>query len=310
MFLVLHADDFGMNLAVTDGILRGFRDGLLTSASLLANAPDAARAIRLWKSLEADRAAGDLSSARARTSLGEPNRPFDLGVHLDLTQGRPLSDRFPEELLDAEGRFPGVFSLFGRLVRLRGRFADAIREEWSRQIQFVCDHGLRPTHLNGHQYAEMFPGVAPVVFSLLERFGIRTIRLAHEPKLFRNTVLHGFHPAQWALAEVKHWFASRFQRKLDRRGIACADAFFGTAHAGHIDLALMRRFLASSRKFRLVEIALHPGEAREPESPQERINGWRDPLADVRPAELEMLVSDALPRLLAASGTQLGRLAA
>ena len=60
--LVLHADDLGMNPALSDGVLRGFREGILTSASLLANAPDAARAMRLWKALAADHDAGRLPS--------------------------------------------------------------------------------------------------------------------------------------------------------------------------------------------------------------------------------------------------------
>ncbi len=41
--IVFHADDFGMNCAVTDGIVRGFQHGLITSTALLANAPDAGR---------------------------------------------------------------------------------------------------------------------------------------------------------------------------------------------------------------------------------------------------------------------------
>lgn len=65
--LVLHADDLGMNRAVTHGILRGFRLGLLTSTSLLANAPDAAR-LREWKRLEEDRAAGRLASQAVRNA--------------------------------------------------------------------------------------------------------------------------------------------------------------------------------------------------------------------------------------------------
>ena len=39
--VVFHADDFGMNRAVNDGVLRGFEQGALTSASILANAPAA-----------------------------------------------------------------------------------------------------------------------------------------------------------------------------------------------------------------------------------------------------------------------------
>ena len=116
--LVLHADDLGMNRAVNEGILRGFRHGLLTSTSLLANAPDAAWAIQQWKTLADEQAAGQLPSAAVRRKLGDPNGPFDLGVHLNLTQGRPLTGRhYPAELLDPKGRFPGVFELFARLPK-------------------------------------------------------------------------------------------------------------------------------------------------------------------------------------------------
>ena len=47
-----HADDFGMSRAASDGILHGFEHGLLTSTSLLANAPDAGRAMEQWPRLE------------------------------------------------------------------------------------------------------------------------------------------------------------------------------------------------------------------------------------------------------------------
>ena len=62
--IVFHADDFGMSRAVSDGVLQGFAHGVLTSTSVLANAPDVSRALGCWKDLEADRAAGSLASAR------------------------------------------------------------------------------------------------------------------------------------------------------------------------------------------------------------------------------------------------------
>ena len=49
--LVLHADDLGMSRRVSEGILQGFRGGPLTSASLLSNGPDAARALQRWGEL-------------------------------------------------------------------------------------------------------------------------------------------------------------------------------------------------------------------------------------------------------------------
>jgi chitin disaccharide deacetylase len=307
--LVLHADDFGMNRAVNDGIVRGFRDGLLTSTSLLANAPDVDRAMEEWKRLADDRAAGRLPSCDARRKLGDPDRPFDLGIHLNLTQGRPLGgDRYPAELLDSEGCFPSIFTLFARLWRSGDKFRAAIRDEWQRQIEVVCDHGLRPTHLNGHQYVEMLPIAAGIVPELMERFAIKAVRVALEPGLFRNTVLHRFGVARWPLACVKHSFAAKFRKVVDARGITHPDAFHGTVHAGGVDLPLLRRFLDSSRKYCLVEIGLHPAEAADSISPKDEADGWHDPLADLRPCELQMLISGELPRLLKSSGWQLGRL--
>jgi chitin disaccharide deacetylase len=307
--IALHADDLGMNRAVSEGILRGFREGLLTSTSLLANAPDAERALQQWKGLAAEHAEGRLSSAATRARLGDLARPFDLGVHLNLTQGRPLLDgRYPDGLLDTDGRFPGVFALFSRLRRFGERFCEGIRAELDQQVQMVCDHGLQPTHLNGHQYIEMIPAVAGLVGELLDRFGIKVVRVAREPSLVRSTVLRGCF-WKWPLACVKQAFAERFRTRMDALGIAHPDAFFGTAHAGGVDLRLLRRFLASAREERLVEVGLHPGETSEGELPEDRADGWRDPLAGLRPDELRMLISAELPALLESAGWRLGRLA-
>jgi chitin disaccharide deacetylase len=305
--LALHADDLGMNRAVSDGILRGFQNGLLTSTSVLANAPDVARALEQWKSLEADRAAGRLPSVAARERLGDLNSPFDLGVHLNLTQGRPLSSRYPPELLDSKGRFPGVFTLFARLRSTGDRFHAAILAELDGQVQVVCDHGLRPTHLNGHQYIEMLPSVTTVLPKLFDRFGIDVVRVARERALLKSTVLRG-RPWSWPLACVKRAFATRFRARMHALGIAHPDVFFGTAHAGRVDLRLLRLFLASARDDQLVEIALHPGEEAGELPAEGRTNGWHDPLGRIRPNELQMLTSAELVAAIEATNWRLGRL--
>jgi predicted glycoside hydrolase/deacetylase ChbG (UPF0249 family) len=305
--LVLHADDLGMNRAVTAGVLGGFRDGLLTSTSLLANAPDASAALEQWKTLLAEHAAGSLPSAARRKKLDDPLRPFDLGVHLNLTQGRPLSGLYPAELLDSEGRFPSIFTLFARLSRYGGRLQAAVLAELAAQVQMVCDCGLRPTHLNGHQYIEMLPVVREVMPELLSRFRLGVVRVACEPGLWRSTVLRG-QVGHWPLAAVKHLFARRFRARMDRLKIMHPAAFFGTAHAGRVDLGLLRRFLISAGPNRLVEIALHPGEPPEGVSSEDQAAGWQDPLAGWRPNELRMLTSAELAGYLASTGWRLGRL--
>jgi predicted glycoside hydrolase/deacetylase ChbG (UPF0249 family) len=307
--VVLHGDDLGLSRAVTDGILRGFAEGLLTSTSLLANAPDASRALDGWKQLEAARAAGRLPSAAARQSLDDPRRAFDLGLHLNLTQGRPLTGRaYPAELLDSAGRFLGPARLMWRLVRHGRSVLAGVKEELRRQAQFVLDHGLQPTHVNGHQYVEMMPGVAELIPELLAEFGIGVARVALEPRLVQSTLVRRFSPKRFVLGQVKRAFARRFRRRLEGQPIASAKAFFGTVHAGCIDLERIGVFLQPPAAAEVVEIGLHPAEVAPPTTGGVMADGWHDPLAAQRPGELQLLLSGELQQYLGTCGYRLGRL--
>lgn len=304
--VVLHADDLGLNRAVNEGILQSARQGLLTSASLLANAPQAAEALAGWQELLETQHDGSLASSAARRRLDDPRQPFDLGIHLNLTQGRPLTgDRYPVELLDREGRFPGPGALF---LHLRGRstaFAAAIEAELSAQIEFMLDRQAQPTHLNGHQYVEMMPALAGLIPRLVQKYSISAIRLPLERNAWRLSFLPGFRSANACLALVKRYYAEKFRRTVDHAGIAHPDAFFGSSHAGCVDLPLLARFLARPQRFSLAEIALHPGAAAAPETTE--ADGWADPLAAERPRELAMLLSPGLEAFLTSQGLKLGR---
>src|SRR6476659_7581635 len=82
--LVVNADDFGMSPAISNGILRAHRDGIVTSTSLLGNC-------------------ADLDQARALLA-GAPN--LGVGVHLALVGGAPVSDPASvPSLIGAGGRF-------------------------------------------------------------------------------------------------------------------------------------------------------------------------------------------------------------
>ena len=64
---------------------------------------------------------------------------------------------------------------------------------------------------------------------LLERFGIKVVRVAWERSLWQSTVLRGRF-WQWPLARVKRAFAQRFRTRMDALGVAHPDLFFGTVH--------------------------------------------------------------------------------
>jgi predicted glycoside hydrolase/deacetylase ChbG (UPF0249 family) len=242
--LALHADDFGFNAAVTYGIVAGFREGLVTSTSLLANAPAAELAIDEWQRLEGLRRSGKLDSLDARRRLGDPDSPFDLGIHLNLTQGRPLTGQwFPSELLDSEGRFLSPGRLFFELLTGGQRWRRAIGDELAAQVEWLITRGTPPTHINGPQYVEMMPNVRELVLNLAHRYAVPYVRAAREPGHGRTSLRPGMRLPNWCLSFVKSRFADGWTRKLDAAGMAHAAAFFGASHAGRIDLNIMRQFL-------------------------------------------------------------------
>lgn len=305
--LILHADDYGMNPAVTQGILRGFTHGLLTSTSVLANAPDCGSALRAWRDLLELQRVGGLPSQDARRRLEDSELPFDLGLHLNLTQGRPLTADYPMELLDSRGRFPGVFRLFQQLLRNPQRLREGLRKELVEQVSRVRDFGILPSHANGHQYVEMFPVVAELMPPLLERFDITVTRVARERGAMSLRSLGDL--AREAMAAIKRRFALKFEQLIDRAQIEHPDRYFGTSHAGRIDFKVLRHFVHSAG-YGLTEIGCHPGLLSNYNHTTSHTNddGWEDPLARLRPLELDLLTSPALTDFLEAQQINLGRL--
>lgn len=317
MLVALHADDLGFSPAINDGICDALRRGLLTGASVLANAPAAPAALTAWRQLEGERCDGTLPSSRTRHMLDDPRQPFDLGVHLNLSQGRPLTgDAFPATLLDRQGNFRGVATFARLMLPDAARYAEAVRLELSRQIEFVLDHAARPVRLDGHQYCELTPLVGRIVHDLAVRYGIGAIRVAREPgapgTLLRNRGVRGAAGIPGALA--KRLLASACRRRARRARLRHSCWFFGSVTAGRVGLAELNRFLSlgQGRRASVVEIGLHPGLPSAPaehgsHGPRPATAPWHDPLASTRPTEHHWLVHEELPDLLLRRHIRLGR---
>ena len=165
--LVVNADDFGISRGVNRGIVEAHRQGLVTSASVMANLPSAEDA---------------LTRATICPDLG-------LGLHLTLTAGRPLSPpHLVPTLVDADGQFFLLGTLLARLSLGQVRAEDLTRE-LAAQVEWALKRSVRPSHLDSHHHIHIHPRVAPIVIGLAREHGIGWVRCPAEggpsPALFR-----------------------------------------------------------------------------------------------------------------------------
>jgi chitin disaccharide deacetylase len=180
------------------------------------------------------------------------------GVHLNLTQFQPLGDPGPiAPLLGADGSFHGEIRQRKGLARLRR----AVFDEFCAQVDFLRAQGLRPTHLDSHHHVHTIPWVLWPLKAVQRRFGIRKVRLSMnvygpEKKPGRLLLLKKL-AFNFAL---RHWPATR-----------TTDAFMNLQ-------AYEEKRAWLPRKFRSLEIMLHPGAPKSaPETALLQSLGRLDP---------------------------------
>lgn len=150
MRLIFHGDDLGLTQGVNEAIMRGFEDGLLTSASIIASG-EAAREAMAW-------------------ARGAPG--LDLGVHLTLCDERPLlpAGRIPS-LISSGDRLPSRAELIKRVFSGRIDYRE-VAAEWRAQVETLLNGGVPLSHLDSHQFVHLFPGLLPVCLTIIERYRI------------------------------------------------------------------------------------------------------------------------------------------
>jgi hopanoid biosynthesis associated protein HpnK len=238
--LILNADDFGMTRGVNDGIIRGHREGILTSTTLMANG------------LAFDHA--------AKKAAENPN--LGIGCHLVLVGGKPVAA--PEEvpsLLDSEGNLPDSLALFVARVTAGMIKTDDIERELTAQIQKIRNAGIVPSHVDSHKHTHAHPWVMEVVGKVAQRFGITKIRRPVENLRDSWDTSRGEVPSvsgQIVAAGAVRVVASRFGAIAEKYQLTCPDHFLGLAMTGQLGPAALGR-MAESVEEGTTEIMLHPG---------------------------------------------------
>ncbi len=281
--LIVNADDLGWTGGVNRGIAEAHRKGLVTSTSLLANglAFDAA-----------------LEVARANPELG-------VGVHLNLSEGRPTAK--PQDvrgLLNSAGELEGSPESLLLRIASRGLEPDEVEREWNAQIQKIRNAGVVPTHLDGHKHVQMLPGLFEVALRLAKKHGVRAIRVSHEESKLRAALSSGSDQntgvllKQGVQARGLKLLARDAREMADRAGVVTTNYFCGIAQTGVLTREGVANLLKNLPEG-VTELMCHPGYV------DEDLKRSATRLQQSRQTELEILTDPGIRKLVATQGIRL-----
>lgn len=266
--LLVTADDFGLTEGVSRAVVHAHREGIVTSASLLA----VGRAYR------------------TAVGLSRDNPALAVGVHLAAVGEDPplLHPSAIPSLVDRSGQLPLSYRTFLRRAAVGKVDVADVRREFHAQVSRVVDDGLVPSHLDTHQHLHLWPPVARVVTELAEEFGIPAVR---RPRSHRRS----------PVGTGVNILSRRLSRRLGAAGLRCTDDFAGLDEAGTMDRSFERALdeLLTHGPARTVEINTHPGEAGDAELARFRWGYRWD-------RELELLVSRSTRELVERRDLTLG----
>jgi len=222
--VVINADDFGITSAISKGILEGCHSGALTSVSAVVTTPS-------WdEALDRVKKAG-----------------VDVGIHLTLNAGKPLSRAlFSSSLVEnglsfwkTPGKTPRMYLANDKKHRC------LIYDEFKLQIERLISKGITPTHLDSHFHIHVFPAIAGIVLELGREFRIRYVRVPVDKRVAVNLR----HPTRGLISCLA---------TMSLAGKTRALPFYGLHEAGRLTLdiadKIFRRINVSAS-----ELMVHPG---------------------------------------------------
>jgi len=281
--LIVNADDFGLTENVNKGIWDSHCDGIVTSTTLLANGMAFEDAVAEGKRIH---------------ELG-------IGVHLNLTEGKPVADatKIPT-LVDRGGRLHmAPARLWAGIAAGQVSLSD-IERELRAQVTKIVHAGIRPTHFDGHKHVHVLPRVSEVVIRLAREFHVPAVRCPQEELAHASgTLVDGglSRPStlkQSLVSRAVSLMAGNFRMKLARAGLLTPTHFFGISRTGFLDADGIRQILENLPEG-ASELMCHPGYL---DVDLER-SGTR--LLTEREVEIQGLTAASVRNLVESTGIQL-----
>ncbi len=234
--VIVTADDLGLDPEINRGIVDAFRNGIVSCAALLMNAPFTDEGILIAKD----------------------NPDLEVGIHLSIVEGYSL--RGVKSTITCETNY------FENGVCLKKDWKEFIKsylkgnidfreleDELELQILKFRNHFNTIPFLNSTQHLHLLPGVWRIVFSLCKKYDVKAVRLPRMTwpnKFWLNKKLPYLIPF--------NILGSFSRNNLLQSYIKCTDDIIGLQYSGRTNTFKLLFILKNIRR-KNIEIIMHPG---------------------------------------------------
>lgn len=172
--IIINADDLGANKIINNEIERFIKNGLISSATIMANGLD-------FNGVE---------------KIVRLHPEISFGAHLNLVEFSSLTKSAVFRkygLTDSNDNFiyQKIFDL-----RFTDELLHAIKLELRAQIQKIKDSGINISHFDGHQHCHSIYEIYPIIIQLTKEFKINKIRRKIPPVSPFKHILNIFYNKQ------------------------------------------------------------------------------------------------------------------
>jgi predicted glycoside hydrolase/deacetylase ChbG (UPF0249 family) len=266
--LIINADDLGYTPAINQAIFDLYNRERVSSTSLLVNMPYNQDAI------ERLGACPDL----------------DVGVHLNLTKGRPLLplEQIPT-LVGTSGGFWLTKEFYIRAATGRISLKE-VEVELRTQIERSLDYGILPLHLDSHSHWHLLPHLRKLVKRLAKDYHIFGIR---QTALRRTLIPSGL------------WLAMAARKNHPQSKFRISDYFFSLHHWLGSDGKPVKMLFSKQLRDLIagpditLELVTHPGAYHDPDFPPDTL------LTHQRQWEYDFLLSPRFDEWLGSIGAEI-----
>ena len=235
--LIITSDDFGLSRGVNAAVEKGWRDGILTGASIMPGGAAFDDAVK----------------------IAGRNPSLQVGLHLTLLQGKSVLPHAQiPDLVDEAGCFSDNPVATGMRYFFDKGLYKQLKREIEAQIERVVEAGIPLSHVDGHLNIHLHPAVFGFLTDLMPRYGITSFRLSRE-RLFHNLRFDRQRHLGKAVERIIFGALANHARPLLKQlGIRYAEEVKGVLNSGRMTEEYLLQILDGLNEG-LTELYFHPG---------------------------------------------------